>query len=62
LEVGLWLTGSGSGRMRLLSHGRLAGPQLRWGREKLDATTVHSSALVLFIDVSCRDFQNTQVR
>jgi hypothetical protein len=30
-----------SGRMRLLSHGRLAGPQLRWGREKFDSTTRH---------------------
>jgi hypothetical protein len=47
--------------MRLLSHGRLEGPQLRWGKEKLNATTLHFSALVLFIDVSYSGFANTQV-
>jgi hypothetical protein len=35
MEVGLWLTSSDLGRMRLLSHGRVAGPQLRWGKRKL---------------------------
>jgi hypothetical protein len=30
-------------------------------REKLDATTLHFSALVIFIEVSGRDFPNTQV-
>jgi hypothetical protein len=47
--------------MRLLSHGRLAGPQLRWGKEKLNVTALHSKALVLFIAVSGIGFSNTQV-
>jgi hypothetical protein len=36
-EVRVWLTSSDLGRMRFLPQGRSAGPQLRWGREKLGA-------------------------